>query len=217
MFLLSLLPTFFSLWTVVLQASSSNNYGEIAMVNHHLQDGVCYSCRGYLLSLATALETYCDEHNGGRLPCADGPDDYYYWTKGITHEYLSKIDLYCPADRTRLAPSSYISDPRLAGKKLSDLKKIPHLVILREREYRHPGERAAFYCSDFCRMCSKNELPQDLKYYPNLPEREKVVYQWIWTYSYDLEWRIIFLCFLGLAITFYILWGLSRRPRERGR
>ena len=216
LFLLFSFLSLFSSLEVYRQGLLRDNERYISIINHRLQLGICFSCSKYLSNLESALEMYCEDH-GGRLPTADGPDDYYYWIKGITKKYLAEINLYCPADRSRLAPSSYISDPRLAGRKLSDLKKIPHLVILREREYRHPDGKAAFCGSDFCGMYSKDKLPPDLKYDPNLPEREKVTYQGWWIYYPAQIWGIVFLICLGSMIAFYILWGLSRRPRERGR
>ena len=200
LFLLSWIPTLLSYWIANVEAGTYRYY--------------IYNCRIHLLNLASALEMYCDDH-GGCLPSASGPDDYFYWTKGITNEYLREINLYCPWDNAEKDPSSYVSDPRLAGRKLSDLKKIPHLVILREREYRHQGHRAAFYGSDFYGMYSKEELPKDIKYNPDLPERETKEVPVKHYPCRNFSYFNYFFFFLGLTVTFYILWGLSRR-RPKG-
>jgi len=175
-----------------------------------------YDCEYNIKNLGMGLEEYCCAHNGGRLPSASGRQDYFYWTKGITHEFFQDLNiLYCPWDEAKKDPSSYISDPRLAGRKISDLKKIPHLVILREREYRHQGHRAAFYGSDLKKPYRKSELPADIKYNLDLPEREDREVPDIKKISRQREllWIFglicLFLCPL-LTIIFYILWAYSR-------
>jgi len=179
-----------------------------------------YDCEHHLNNLAMALELYCNDHNAGRLPEASGHRDYFYWTKGITKEYLMEINLYCPWDEAKKDPSSYISDPRLAGRKISDLKKIPHLVILREREYRHPGYKAAFYGSDINGMYCKTELPKDTKYNLHVLEREHRKVPDLdhikrgEQYWDDFEWFCLFLCPL-LTIIFYILWAYSRHLNRK--
>jgi len=180
-----------------------------------------FNCNSELKNLALALEMYCNDHNNGCLPPASKPEDYFYWTKGITGEYLTHFDtLYCYGDEVKKDPSSYVSDPRLAGRKLSDLKKIPHLVILREREYRHKGHRAAFYGSDINGMYSKAELPGDLKYNPDLSERENRELPdredyFNYRRHYNIFIHICLFFFWFLTVTLYILWAYSRHLNRK--
>jgi len=206
LFLLSWIPTLFMVGRTLYNSTTCISYN--------------YNCRNFLLNLESALEMYCDDHNAGRLPEASGLDDYFYWTKGITKEYLREINLYCPWDEAKKDPSSYISDPRLAGRKISDLKKIPHLVILREREYRHPGHRAAFCGSDINGMYSQDQLPKDVKYNLELPERENREVPDIEKIHREREaLRIIetigFFLFPFLTVTLYILWAYSRHLNRK--
>jgi len=202
----SVFLSFFSYYALI------NTYHEtkytLMIKNYCPHFGIYYSkCSGILKTYYLALSMYASEHDGC-LPPASAPDDYYYWVKGVK-PYLSNKEIYCPEDTDRKAPSSYISDPRLAGKKLEDLEKIPDLIVLRERDYRHPGKKAAFIINGFAENLSKDEIPKDAKYYPDLPERENVTYQLFYSFFACVFWtKVFFICLIGNFI-FYFLWRLA--------
>lgn len=95
-------------------------------------------CKSNLSQISVALWAYCKD-NDWRLPNSEHKGDPYFWVKPVTPYLLqNKEALYCPLDKTRNHPSSYIMDPKLAGKKLDEL--LDGTVLLKEVGYPHKNE-----------------------------------------------------------------------------
>jgi len=155
---ISLAATFFMLYLALLGMSGAS----FAIINNHPRLGYFNSYRRELQRIKMAFELYALD-NGGLIPPTKDPNDYYYWVEGIRPYLGSKADLYCSMDKSQKYPSSYISDPGLAGKNLEDILKIPNLVLIRERDFRHLDHKAAFVINDYYRNLTKEEIPKDVK------------------------------------------------------
>jgi len=171
----------------------------------------CTYCRMKLDDLYVALMMYADDHQG-KLPQVSNARDYFYWIKGVkpymTRESFPKI-LYCPQDEERKYPSSYISDPRLAGKKLSQLGDLSKVVLLREREFKHGYWKYALFVFADGRVerYDRDKIPSDLKFNPDLPEEE----QYLKVFYYR---RYTLPGFLIIITALYLIWPLKKKKEN---
>jgi len=216
----SLLFTGLIFWALIAYAACTDGpvYGFWISDNrlHFGEFSDLYGCYRQLAKLQTALEAYASDHRG-LLPPARGPRDYYYWLRGLRPYIEEPVyrpwpePLYCPLDHGRQEPSSYISDPRLAGKKLAELEKIPGLVLLRERNFRHVDQAAAF-TGNALRMEKQAFLPPNLKFNPRLPESQLVNIRFYYFIPQNLPF---WLCLLTAALLadLWFFWGWLRRGR----
>ena len=215
--LASLCLTVLALWILFSYAMVTDGpvYG-IWMVDHRLAWGEThdlYGCRNQLFKLSLFLEIYAQDYQG-RLPPAKGPDDYYYWLSAYRAypydaQYMQGYGgLYCPLDKERKYPSSYISDPRLAGKKLAELQKIPDLVLLRERDFPHSEGKGAVVYSRGSDTIGWEELSRIAKFNP--PITPKIA-------KYQFEWYLPpdpLLGFLAVLVLLFLDWFLFSLWRQ---
>jgi len=151
-------------------------------------------CRVQLYRLQSALLSYAKAHQG-KLPPAPKADDYYFWMEPV-RKYLPSENnsdyFFCRDDDLRKDPSSYIMDPKLGGKKLSELGDLSQVVLLREREFRHFGK--AFYADakDQVGRFAPGALPSGMRFNPQLPPRENI--------------RVI--AILSSQRVWFLLWGI---------
>jgi len=151
-------------------------------------------CHNRLSLLQYALLSYAKAHQG-KLPPAPKADDYYFWMEPARQYFLpgmSEDYFYCCDDDLRKDPSSYIMDPKLGGKKLSELGDLSQVVLLREREFRHFGK--AFYADakDQVGRFAPGALPSGMRFNPQLPPRENI--------------RVI--AILSSQRVWFLLWGI---------
>ena len=163
-------------WLVFIQFSHDSVYrliwrnSRIAVVRIYPQE----ICRIRLSQLQSALLSYAKAHQG-KLPPTPKADDYYFWMEPVLKYLPSENNsdyFFCCDDDLRKDPSSYIMDPKLGGKKLSELGDLSQVVLLREREFRHFGK--AFYADakDQVGRFAPGALPSGMRFDPQLPPRE---------------------------------------------
>jgi hypothetical protein len=126
---------------------------------------LCLSRNG---TLGDLLLLYAKEH--GTFPKSSKKEDPYYWisalegyfkTHSAYHDYL-----VCVKDPDQTIPSSYISDPKLAGMSLKEFKFPERTVILRERGYFHYGKAIYFFANETRKWIKKDEVPKNLLFNP---------------------------------------------------
>jgi len=172
-------------------------------------------CHNQIAWLQYALLSYAKAHQG-KLPPAGKADDYYFWMEAARKYLPSKNNskyFFCCDDDLRKDPSSYIMDPRLGGKKLSELGDLSKVVLLREREFRHYGGAYLADAQGRVFIFDPGKLLQGMKYYPQLPPRENIKIIAILSYQELWLWLCGFFGFLTLAS----LAGWLLSPPQGGR
>lgn len=123
-------------------------------------------CLNQLANLGTSLLMYARDH--GTFPKSLKGSDPYFWIPAMK-EYLKpgyEVYLHCPTDPDQTVSSSYISDPKLAGMSLKEIKFPERAVVLRERGYFHSGEAQYFFADGTGKLLKRNEVPKDLLFNP---------------------------------------------------
>lgn len=170
------------------------------------QDGLTV-CAQRLSFWDGKLREYLAAHQN-RLPRADA-QDAFYWLK-LVKPRLSPPEqelLYCCQDREQKYPSSFISDPALAGKDLSLLSEPGRVVLLRELGYPHGGKYSGFLMLDGSKhLWTRREARRLALFYPEFPGEKTY-----WCYG-EVKFESLMLGWLVLLLALGY-WLISKRPK----